>query len=286
MSILSFHLPALADDLLIVQSVRDRAGAELQRSVTRAVTARTETLVLGDYAETDLPRVVREEQPDVILAIGEAAYRGTSKIRGVPVVAITSLPTGTNRNIPANVTGIDIRIDPARYMTIFKALGLKRIGVEYDPARSGGYLARAQQAAAQAGIELALRPARSSKDALKELKSLKGSVCDGLWLIPDSTTGAPVNLEADFLFSLEQTKPVISYTEEHLHRGAAIALSPEWTRVGQQAGGIIRRLLDGAAPREIPVQSPQNFSLRSNDSVLTNLGISAGKRDKLFSKTK
>lgn len=274
--------PALAEELLIVQSGRDRAGTELQQSVTRAVKVPTELLVLSDYAEVDLPRIVREEQPDVILTIGEAALKSAKKIRGVPVVAVMALSLDANQRIPANVTGIDLRIEPTKYMNVFKSLGLKRVGVEYDPARSGAYLARAQHAAAQAGIELVLRPAKDPKEAVKKLDSLKGNVTDGLWLVPDASVMSSLALEANANFSLEQKKPIISYTKEHLNKGAAVALNLDWAQMGLQAGGIAKRLLNGAAPRDIPVQSPQAVFLRSNESVLRNLGIPSTAVKKLF----
>ena len=274
--------PALAADLLIVQSSRDRASTELQRSVARAVPARTQVLVLSDYAEVDLPRVVREEQPDVILTVGEAALKAARKVRGVPVVAVLALSLGANQRIPANVTGIDLRIDPARYMTIFSALGLKRIGVTYDPARSGVYLAKARQAAAQAGIELVLRTANTAKEGVQDLESLKGNVADGLWIVPDATVVTALNLEADFNFSLAQKKPVVSYTGEHLKKGAAVALNFDWSQMGLQAGDIVKSVLDGATPRQIPVQSPKSFTLKSNQSVLTKLGFKPDVLDKFF----
>ena len=284
MAMLLVPLPLPAGELLIVQSTHDHAATELQQSVSRAVPARVQLLLLSDYAEVDLPRIVREEQPDVLLTVGESAYKACRKIRGVPLVAVMALSLGSGRSIPANVTGIDIRIDPSRYMALFKALGLKRIGVEYDPARSGLYLAKAQHAAALAGIELALRPARETRDAVKNLESLKGSASDGLWLVPDPTTVTAVTLAADFNFSLEQRKPVVSYTEEHLRRGAAVTLNPEWARMGLQAGEIVRRLLEGATPREIPPQFPRSFHLTSNESVLSKLGIHPPQLDKLFPK--
>ena len=284
--ILFAPLPALADTLLIVQSVRDRAGAELRNSVTRTVPARTELLILSDYTEVDLLRVVREEQPDVILTIGEPALKAGRRIRGIPVVAVMSLSLGEKRSVQANITGIDIRIDPARYLAIFKSLGLKRIGVEYDPDKSGVYLAKAQHAAALAGIELALRPVREPREAVQKLGSLKGNASDALWLLPDSTVVTSLNLEATFNFSLYEKKPVISYSGEQLKKGAAVALNPHWSAMGIQAGAMVRRLLDGATPRELPLQSPQNFSLKSNESVLKHLGLLSGGLDRLFPKTK
>jgi putative tryptophan/tyrosine transport system substrate-binding protein len=265
-----------------VQSVQDQISTELQRSVTRAVDAGTQLLTLSDYAEVDLPRVVREEQPDVVLTIGEAAFKTARKVRGVPVVAILSLSLGANRSVPANVTGIDVRIDPSRYMALFNSLGLKRVGVTYDPARSGVYLAKAQHAAALAGIELVLRPVREPREAVKSLESLKGSAADGLWLVPDPTVVTPLTLEANFTYSLEQKKPVVSYTEAHLRKGAAVTLNPELGRMGLQAGEMVRRLLDGVPPREIPLQSPQGFSLNSNEVVMKYLRIAPARVVKFF----
>jgi putative ABC transport system substrate-binding protein len=212
--------------------------------------------------------------------------KAARKVRGVPVVAVMALSLGANQRIPANVTGIDLRIDPARYMTIFKALGLKRIGVAYDPARSGVYLAKAQQAAAQAGIELVLRTAKTSKEAVQDLESFKGNVADSLWIVPDPTVLTALNLEADFNFSLAQKKPVISYTGEHLKKGAAVTLNLDWSQMGLQAGDIVKSLFDGAMPRQIPVQSPKNFSLKCNQSVLKTLGLNPVSLDSLAPPTK
>jgi putative tryptophan/tyrosine transport system substrate-binding protein len=284
--ILSVPLPALAGDLLIVQSVRDRASSQLQKSIISTVSASTQLLVLSDYVRVDLPRLVREEQPDVIVTIGEPALKAARKIRGVPLVSVMALSLGEKRTVPANVTGIDIRVDPVRYMTIFKSLGLKRIGVEYDPARSGVYLAKARQAAIQAGIELVLKPAGDSQVAVKNLWSLKGKASDGLWLVPDPTVVTSLTLEATVTFSMEELKPVVSYTEEHLPKGAAVALNLDWSAMGLQAGEIIRRLFDGAVPREIPVQSPKSFTINSNNSVLKNLGIAPAGMEKLFSRAR
>ncbi len=282
--ILFAPLSALADTLLIVQSVRDRAGIELRKSITRTVPVRAELVILSDYAEVDLPRMVRDEQPDVILTIGESALKAARRIRGVPVVAVMSLSLGEKRNGQANITGIDIRIDPGRYLAIFKSLGLKRIGVEYDPAKSGVYLAKAQHAAALTGIELALRPVREPQEAAQKLGSLKGNASDALWLLPDSTVVTSLNLEATFNFSLNEKKPVISYSGEHLKKGAAVALNPGWSAMGLQAGDMVRRILGGAPLREIPLQSPRNFSLGINENVLKLLDIPSSRLDKLFPK--
>ncbi len=279
--ILCTAVPVLADEFLILQSRRDRVSTELCTNVTKTVPVTTRVVILGDYAEVDVARLIREEQPSVILAIGEPAFKSASKVRGIPVVAVMALSLGEKRNIPANVTGIDVRIDPARYMTLFKSLGLARIGVEYDPARSGVYLTRAQLAATQAGVELVLRPVKNPREVAKGLESLKGSASDGLWIVPDPTTVTSLNMEADFNFSIEQKKPVVSYSKEHVRQGAAVSLNLDWTRMGFQAGDMVRRLLDGATPREIPLQSPQSFSLLSNEKVLKHVGITA-RLDKLF----
>ena len=282
-SVLLVALPALADELLILQSRRERAATELRSSVTRTVPVTTRVVILSDYAEVDLPRLVREEQPAVILTIGEPALKAARKIRGVPVVAVMALSLGANRSVPANVTGIDLRISPERYLKVFKALGLKRVGVEYDPARSGVYLAKAQHAAAQAGVELVLRPVTQPAEGVKQLNGLKGSVTDGLWLVPDASVVTALNLEANGSFSLEQRKPIVSYTKEHLKKGAAISLDLDWVKMGVQAGEITRQLMAGTSSRQIPVQPPREFSLESNPSVLKFLGITA-QLDRIFPK--
>ena len=280
-ALLCISTPALAESLLVVMSTRNSVADAAVAGFRSACSLESRTLVLSDYAEVDLPRIVREEQPDLLLTVGESAYRAARKVRSVPVVAILSLSLSADRRSPANVTGVDLRIPAGNYLKLFAALGAKRVGAVYRPDQNGAYLQAARVAAEKMGITLVLQPTDSPKEAIGRLRELSGKV-DALWLVPDGATLAAPVQEALFLQGLEQREPVVGFLRENLRQGAAAVLAAEWRAMGRQAGEKANRLLAGAEPREIPPKPPRSFALLKNDHVLKLLGLSSPVLDRLF----
>ena len=197
------------------------------------------------------------------------------------MVALLSLSLSANRKNPANVTGVDLRVLPANYLKVFGAFGVKRVGAVYSPDQNGAYLQAARSAAEQAGITLVLRPANTPKEAVRELGELTKEV-DALWLVPDSATLAAPAQEALFSSSLARKEPVVGFLKENLRQGAAAVLAADWQKMGRQAGEEANRLLEGAAPREVPPQPPRSFALLKNDAVLKTLGLIPAPLNRLF----
>lgn len=264
--------PALASDLLIVQSVRDNGYNEVLSGFKKSCEAKSRVVVLADYSEVDIVRIVQEEQPAAILAMGETALTVVKKVRRVPVISLMSLGLSMGKSIPANVTGVGMVIPSEQYMALFKALRLRRIGVVYDPARSGDYLKRARQAAARAGIELVLREVHNPRETPGQLTSLKGRV-DALWLLPDSTAVTQETVDAYFYFSIEEGKPVIAFSGVYLSLGAAASLEIDRFEMGKQAGEMANLLLNGSSPDSIPFHAPRTIFLKTNRSVTRKLDL-------------
>jgi putative tryptophan/tyrosine transport system substrate-binding protein len=280
-TLLTIATAAPAESLLIVQSNRSTVADAAVAGFRSACNLESRTLVLSDYATVDLTRIVREEQPDLVLTVGENAYNAARKVRNVPVIATLSLSLSADRKSPANITGVDLRVPSANYLKLFAALGVKRVGVVYRPDQNGAYLQGAKRAAEKQGITLVLRPTDSPKDAIRKLHGLKGLV-DALWLVPDSATLAAPAQEALFLQSMEQKDPVVGFLKDNLKQGAAVVLAADWQKMGRQAGEEANRLLDGATPREVPPGHTQNFVLVKNNNVLNVLGFNSPVLDRLF----
>ena len=272
--------PALAADLLIVQSTRHQSYNEALSGFRSACNARSRVVVLDDYTEVDVPRLVREEQPVAIVAIGDPALAAVKKVRRVPVVSLMSLGLTTGKGVPANVTGVRMTVPPERYMTIFNTLRLNRIGVVYSASRSGSYMTRARQAAEHAGIGLVLREVDNPRETPHQLASLKGKV-DALWLIPDPTAVTRETVESYMYFSMEQGKPVIAFSGVYLSLGAAAALEIDRYGMGLQAGEMANRLLKGASPADIPLRDPLYVHLKTNPSVFRKLELNQQGMDRL-----
>jgi len=265
---------AMAYDVLVVQSKHDPAYEEVLRGFRAAFRHTERVVVLSDYAEVDVFRIVREERPGLVLALGDSALTAAKKVRQTPVIAVMSLSI-TNPNVAQpNLTGIGMYIHPENYMDIFRKLKVRRIGVIYNPARSGWYLRQARQPAKQAGVELILREVHNPKETLSKLSGLAGQV-DALWMLPDTVAVTRETAEAYFNFSQEQRVPVVSFASAYLGLGAAAVLEIRRIELGRQAGAMAVSLLKSLAGTD-EIDYPDKVVIKTNQSVLKNLGFSSG----------
>jgi len=148
---------------------------------------------------------------------------------------------------------------------------VKRVGVIYNPARSGWYMQQARRAAQNAGITLVAREVSSPRDTLEQLSSLAGKV-DALWMLPDVTAVTRETAEAYFHFSQQQAVPVVSFAAGYLGLGAAAVLEIDRVAVGMQAREMVAAALDDDRADSAGFSFPKTISLKTNPVVLTRLG--------------
>jgi putative ABC transport system substrate-binding protein len=264
--------PAFAYDVLVVQSLHNPAFDEVLRGFRSACPAEMRLIVLSDYAEVDVTRIVREDRPRLVVALGDGALKAAGKLRQTPVVALMTLGIRSGESPRRNLTGVDMFVPPERYLPLFAAFNARRIGVLYNPANTGWYVKRASDAVQRRGAELVIRVVHDPRESLGLLADLGGKV-DSLWMIPDSTAVTRENLEAFFRFSQEQSVPLVSFIASQLGLGAAVVLDIDRTDLGRQAGEIASAILHGESPADIPIASPRKVAVKSNRAVLKNLGI-------------
>jgi putative tryptophan/tyrosine transport system substrate-binding protein len=269
--LLLIPLPALAYDALVLQSLRERGFEEAVRGMKRECGASMRTVVLSDYAEIDLTRILREEHPRLIIAVGDRALEVAGKQRSTPVLYMMALHPKVRPGAP--VSGVGMLIEPQRYLAVFDSLGTRRIGVISDPAKTGPYLKKAYGFARRNGTDLVVREVRSPKETLAMLESLRGKV-DALWMLPDLTAVSPETTEAYFLFSQGERVPLVSFADVYLTMGGAVALGIDRHDIGRQLGAMAQSVLDGTPIEDLPVQSPRKVLLRVNEGVLRRLKLS------------
>ena len=266
-------LPALAYDILVLQSLREAGYDESVKGVKRECSATMRTVVLSDHAETDVTRIIREEHPRLVIAVGDRALEVAQKQRSAPVLYMMALHARPRQK--GSVTGVGMLFDPARYLSVFDSLGSKKVGVLGDPLKNGAYLKKAQAQAKRSGIELVVREVHSPRETLAMLDSLRGKV-DALWMLPDATAVSPASTEAYFLFSQSEMVPVVTFAEVYLSMGGAVALGIDRFDIGRQLGEMVQGVLDGTPIEEMPPQSPRRVLTRSNDGVLRRLKLTSG----------
>jgi len=261
-------VPVLAYEVLVLQSTHEKGYQEAVKGLRRECRASMRILVLSDYAETDLTRIVREERPRLVIAVGDRALKLAEKLRNIPVLHMMAL----NPKPRQNVSGVGMLIDPARYLEVFAALGSRRVGVVCDPDRSGAYLKRAQAFARRSGIDLVVREVHAPKETLATLETLRGKV-DAVWMLPDTTAVSSASVEAYFLFSQSEGVPVVSFAEAHLSIGGAVALAIDRFDIGRQLGEMANIVLQGEAREGMAPQAPRLVVSKFNDAVLRRLKI-------------
>jgi len=226
-------LPSSAADLLIVQSSHSQVMDQMVRIVQNGCDTSHRTLVMSDYAVLDLARMVREEKPSVVVAIGDQAVVATKKISKVPVVYGMALNTDED-TLSGNFSGVSMIASPRSYLQLFAAMKLRRVGVIHERKNTGAYIRRAKTMATGMGIELVPLKVRSSKEVQQRLIELKKQRVEALWLLPDSTTIVPETVDSYFVFAQQNNLPVIGFSAAYLAKGALAAVELSRNEIGRQ----------------------------------------------------
>jgi len=276
-------LPATAGHLLILQSSRSEPMNQLTRLIQNSQGADNRTLVLSDYAEFDLGRVVREERPAVIVAIGDSALNLARKERRTPVVYLMALDANEDK-LGNNVTGVSMIAAPAKYMQMFNALKIRRVGVLYDPNHSGAYLRRAKKAAYNADIELVPLEVRSPRTVAARLATLGTMDIDAVWLLPDTTVVNTENVEEYFHFCQRKKIPLVSFAGAYLGRGALAALEVSRIEIGKKVDALIKKVTDERPTHSLDVIDPETPEVLVNSAVARRLELSLTELKKIFPK--
>lgn len=269
----------LGYDVLVLQSRRDPGYDEVLKGFRAGSGITLRTIVMSDYAEVDVIRIVREERPRLILAVGDAALKEARKVRQVPTVALMTVNINSASEVNPNLAGVTIFSSPERYLAALKAMNAKRVGVVINPARSGWYMNSARHAARQMGIELVVREAATPKEAVSQLNSLAGKV-DSLWMLPDVTSVTRETVEVWFNVAQANSIPLVSFATAYLTLGAAAVVENDRVELGQQAGEMAARLLSGER-ESLAVSFPRQQLLKVNRNVLKHLRIDPAPLEKI-----
>lgn len=259
-------------DLLIVQSQPSPLYDDVLRGMRSAARFSERIVVLSDYNEIDLQRIVREERPIAIVTLGDNALAAARKVRQTPIIALMAITYRSGMGGHPAMTGVEVQPTPDKYLPIFASLKARSVGVIFNPAKSAPYIKVARKVAAGMGIELVVREVKSSKDVPEQLETLVGRV-DALWMIPDSISASGEAADAHFLFSGRQMVPVVTFSSAYFASGAALALDIDRFDIGKQAGKIATSLMNGTGISDIPPETPRKTTVKSNPSVMRRLGL-------------
>ena len=233
------------------------------------------TVIIGNKGKDEIADAIRSLRPDIILAVGNRGLRAAATITGVPVVYM--LVTSPDRIIGKrdNITGIELRL-PANLQ--IKAMhthlpDLKRLGVLYDPRRTGALIDKARIAAPDYDITLLPQSINNRSKIPELLNSMLANRIDGFWMIPDLTVLSPATLQNLLLFSLEKKIPLITFSDKYLHQGAAVSITFDMHAIGAQAGRITQAIINGAPISTIAGMPADQVIVHANHQIIKKMGV-------------
>lgn len=213
----------------------------------------------------DAAEKINEYKPALVLALGNrAAIAAKNAVSDIPVVfSMVQDPAASGiiasmRSSENNFTGSSSDISAFFVFDSIRTIFPKtqRIGVIYDPLRSGAKITEAKMAAELLGMTLVGEPVQSYKMVPEVARSLIDRI-DVLWIMPDPTVVTRPSLEYIFVRMLWSKKVIVGYDPYIVKAGALFALLADPFDIGKQAGESASLVLKGIAPSEVPVTMPR-----------------------------
>lgn len=241
---------------------------------------------------------IRELKPDLVYTWGTPATLGiagrhdaadtSAHITDIPVVfALVSAPvqSGLVLDLEAtgrNVTGV-VHVVPTetqlRAMASYRPF--RRLGVLYNPTEqnSVSIVKELEELRDPLGFELVTREfrlgadGRPVADGIEELiAEIKADGVEWLYLLPDTFLGTVYDRVVPA--ALDEKLPTFGAAELAVREGGAlVALVSRYYSVGQLAASKAMRILKGAPPETIPVETLSRFSLIINMDVARELDL-------------
>ncbi|MEP1214057.1 MAG: ABC transporter substrate-binding protein [Marinobacter sp.] len=221
------------------------------------------------------------ERPDVIVAIATpSAQTMAAAARKTPVVfsAVTD-PVGAKlvkslKAPGANITGVTDMLPIESHLDMLERAvpDAKRIGTVYNPgeANSVALIDMIEKRMEARGMELVRAAATKTSEVLGAARSLVGKA-DAIYLTTDNTVISAV--EAVISVGERASIPVFAADTATVSRGAVAALGFDYYDHGRQTGTMVARILEGANPGDMDVESVSTLELFVNPAAAKRMGI-------------
>jgi putative ABC transport system substrate-binding protein len=237
----------------------------------------------GDRA-SELAKELIADKPEVILAhsaqVAGALFRQT---RAIPVVFVNvSDPIGAGFIVSlsqpgGNFTGV-LHYEAGilgKWLAMLKEIApnVARAAVVGDPKSPVfNYFIRAGHAAGQSlAIELVPAPVESAADIERFIELFASNSNGGLILPPDSTT--ITHRDLILALSAKHKLPAVYPFRLFVAAGGLISYGTDQIEMFGQTASYVDRILRGAKPAELPVQTPTKYETTLNLKTAKALGL-------------
>ncbi|MGE3540149.1 MAG: ABC transporter substrate-binding protein [Candidatus Tectimicrobiota bacterium] len=121
------------------------------------------------------------------------------------------------------------------------------------------------------GLELVRRDVSSKEDLEQMLQETPADAVEAIFHLPSSLVGTHMDLL--IAKGLQDKLPVIASESSMVERGALMSYGADLRLLGKQAARLVSKILHGARPADIPIQTPASLVLAINLHTARVLGI-------------
>ncbi len=214
--------------------------------------------------------------PLAILAIGHFAAKLISeKIKNIPMIfCMVVNPENTTFVSNNNIAGVSFNLSPKHQLKRLKQVipGATNIGVIYNPKESMNIIKKAKAVAPSLGFNILTKKVSSLKDVANVLPKLIKDI-DTLWVIPDKTVLSRETFKYINLNALRYCTPVMACSPQLVEMGAPFSFFAEPFSVGQQAGVICQKIINGEISVPVPIEVPVEIFMAINISTMKRCRI-------------
>jgi putative ABC transport system substrate-binding protein len=244
---------------------------------------------IGDGgAMPDLARAAVGERPDAILVVGQAALSAAQAATGTtPIVTFGNDPFGMGlaaslarpgRKVTGIVFGLSWELDAKRLDLLHQALpAARRIGVllrrsaEGRPEREQDREAGLRAAAAALGIELAAFGVDGPEGYAAAFSAMSAAGVEALVLAGniDFVRDAAVLAR----HAIGARLPMVCEGPALAAQGCLLGYGPSLDAIRRRVAGMIAQVFRGAAPADLPIETPSTFAFAINLRTARMLGV-------------
>jgi putative ABC transport system substrate-binding protein len=234
----------------------------------------------------ELPAMARDlvgQGVQAICAVAPLAIRAAREAtRSVPIIGLDleSDPvanewTASLAHPGGNITGIflDLPGFTAKSLQLLREVvpGASKIGALWQPASGTLQLDAARQAAMALSVELQVFEVNTVADFAAAFREMAQSGISGLMMLSSPIFAGNPQLLADL--AIQHHIPAINTFPDFAQRGGLIGYGPELQSLFTQAGILARKVMEGAAISDLPVERPTRFRLITNLKTARLMGV-------------
>ena len=193
----------------------------------------------------------------------------TSKLTVTPVVLVGFFRLSEKESARAVRVTLDVSFRSRVEYLLKVASRARIIGVIYNSGQNETVVSDGEKVCAQMGLTLKKFPVNSAED----IRKLGDMGIDALIFIPDTLVCQGVIIREIILNSIKYKIPVVGISHFFAEAGTVMAIAPDYTDLGSQAGSLAIKILSGEKPSDMNFIFPDKVNYFLNQAVAHRQGL-------------